>query len=207
MGQAKMDHGLRVVNLLRRLSKEIFDLDIDDAAAGRAHEFWALGIDGQRKNFRDLLRNVDLSVMNELNKRFHITDAGFEASAQNKLPLGGKRADIFLINVDHIRKADALIRPLLVHEICHYIEQIGVHGQYHYEPIDDVNARAVLDGLSFEVRNLHTMIWAKLLALAARKAAQLSSGMTVKRYLELAIPSYDRPRWNPSRVQEPNQVI
>lgn len=46
--------GRKAVDLLRRLSRDIFGIDIDQVALERNHEFWALGIDSQKKRYVDL---------------------------------------------------------------------------------------------------------------------------------------------------------
>ncbi len=205
MAKLRVDHGRRVFELLCNLSVEIFSLDLPAASAGRHHELWALGIDGQRKAFRDLLGNIDQAAMLELSRpgRFFDTDAGFKVSAQQAFPLAGKNADIFLINVDHLQKSEAVLGPLLIHELCHYVEDSGLASNYQFQPDDEANALVILEGYVEEAKKWHSLTWAKLLARASRLSVSKNAIASVRQFLELAIPSYDRPGWRPNRIQEP----
>jgi hypothetical protein len=204
MATIELDHGRGIFELLCKLSVEIFSLDLPTASAGRNHELWALGIDGRRKVFRDLLGNIQPAAMAELSKpgRFFDRDAGFKVSAQQELPLAGKNADIFLINVDQLQKSEAILAPLLIHELCHYVEDSGLASNYQFQPEDEANALVILEGYVEGAKKWHSLTWAKLLAWAARLSVSKNAVASVRQFLELAILSYDRPGWRPNRIQE-----
>jgi hypothetical protein len=205
MTEVIVDDGRRVFELLCRLSLEEFSLDLPAASAGRNHELWALGIDSRRRCFHDLLGNIDEAGMAELSRpeRFFDTDAGFKVSAQSAISLPGKQVDIFLLNVAHFSEGDTVLAPLLIHELCHYVEDSGLARNYQFETEDEANALVILDGYVEGAKRWHSLTWAKLLARAARVAASKNAVASVRQFLELAIPPYDRPGWQPDRIQEP----
>lgn len=197
-----IDYGSKIVRLFEQLVEEYFSVTLRSLTEHREHVFWALGLDSKRRSYRDLIGNVDESSWSVITKDYFDTDAGMQASAQERVALGDVKADIFLINVDHLKKGDAILSPLIVHEICHYIEQIGISESYELTNADKANAVVVMSGLDAKVRSLHTLSWARLLCRCARLAVSNGKYESVRHFLEIAIPSYDRPHWKPAKIIE-----
>jgi hypothetical protein len=207
MSGETIDHGRRVFDLLCNISSEMFSLDLPGASAGRDHELWALGIDSRQRKFRDLLGNIDAKSMTELRdpKWFHDNIAGFRVSAQEVIPLAGKKADIFLINEDFLEEDEAVLAPLLVHEVCHYLVDGEFEVAYAFQPEDDANAKVIVNGYLSD--QWHCIDWAKLLAWAARESVTKGDVASVRQFLELAIPERDRRgHWRPDELREPQIV-
>lgn len=194
----------RVLTLLRTLATQRLGVDLDAEVAARSYEFWALGVDSKKRRFRDLIGNIDGSSMAIINSKFQDADAGFKAKADKVLGLH-RRADIFLLNEDHLYKNDDALTPLLVHELCHFVEQIGkVKGKF--TQADRHNGVEILASYHDQVRALHTVTWSRLMARAARRAVECFSASSVAEFLEQAIPDYDRPGWNRKKLMEPGQA-
>jgi hypothetical protein len=107
-----------------------------------------------------------------------------------------------LINIDYLLRDATIIVPILIHELCHYIEQAGLDAKLTYSDNDVVNAAVILDGLAPNVRALHSDKWAKMLGWAARQSVAKDKSVSVRHFIEEAIPSYDRPLWQPDRIRE-----
>lgn len=192
------------VETFKRVAAEAYGVDIEALAKARQHAFWIVGIDENENVFRDLRGNIDAESMRAINARFFNTDAGFRASAQNHLPGLKVPADIYLINTAHLSKKKYAVAPVIVHEIAHYLEQIGEAPNYAIEAIDEANGQVVLAGLDPEVRSReHTRLWANLVARAARLEVVAGRYGSIRSFLEQAIPAYDRPHWRGIDIQEP----
>jgi hypothetical protein len=160
--------------------------------------------EGRGTFFTDLLRNVDepsWRLFSENAPRTN-TDAGMLTNLRSRLPKLAKDADVFLINVVHLRKGEALLRPLIIHEICHYVEKIGHATNVPWHVNDEKNADTIIAGLDPPVRQLHSFTWARLLAYSGRFVVRnrLVVQGTVRQFLELALPDYDRPQWDGGRL-------
>jgi hypothetical protein len=90
-----MDLELRVFELLCETSLEPFGIDLPAETAGRNHENWALGVDSERKCYRDLRGNIDPTTMKIFDGKFFVQDAGYQVSVQEKLQIGKNKADVF----------------------------------------------------------------------------------------------------------------
>lgn len=191
------------VEIFKSVALSTFGLDVDKLVRDRAHQFWVLGIDENDNCYRDLMGNIDLGSMETFNKEFTNTDAGFRSSVQNHLFGIVEQADVYLINTAHIAKSKFVIAPLVIHEIAHYLEQIGEASRYQPEAIDVANGQVLLDSFSPDVLKLHTATWAGLLCRAAREEVMSGRYSSVRLFLEHAVPEYDRPNWQGSMIQEP----
>jgi hypothetical protein len=174
----------------------IFGLSLEDLLKARESQFWVVGIDVGARAFRDLRANVDLDLWQEFCRvaPFANTDAGMFADLQSKFPSLNTKTDLFLMNVAHLTAPDQRLRPLIIHEICHYLDQIKAAGRFAYEAADDSNAKIILNGLDPPLLAWHPMEWAKLLAFAGRVGVSRSivPQTTVRAFFEAAIPEYDR---------------
>lgn len=194
----------RLRQLLQQAAKDGFGQDFNALVAGREQELWIMGIDSKNRTLVDLCGNIGTDLMTAINaKGFFDSDAGMRANAQALLPLGERKADIFILNCNHLNAPDWKLIPLIVHELAHFFDQIGIAPAPTIADISNANLiRASFDQV---VLNLHPDRWAHHLACAARrmvtdrKCIQTSVG----HYFELCIPSGDRPHWQRSRVIEP----
>lgn len=194
--------GKNHVEILRSAAETTFGIDIDALAGDRNHQFWVLGIDEKENCYRDLIGNIDADSMKAFNRNFFITDAGFQSSVQLKLPALRQAADVYLINTAHIEKSRFSIAPIIIHELAHYLEQIGKDASYPIEPIDVTNGQVVLDSFSSNVLKLHSTAWAQLLCSAARFEVASGRYTSIRSFLELAVPIYDRPNWQGELIKE-----
>jgi hypothetical protein len=134
--------------------------------------------------------NYGLIAINS--KGFKDCDAGFKADAHHDIPTEGKEVDVFLLNTEHFEKPDSFVGPLVVHELGHYLEQIGETRDP--SQADKANAGAVLVGLKNNIRAIHTPIWAQHLVMGARRmvANGKTTHGTIREFLDAAVPPYDR---------------
>jgi hypothetical protein len=187
---------------LARQFKLGFDRDLDALLKARNRELWVIGIDSRKRELVDICGTIDPKLFEtNIRRSFADTDAGFEADAHAKLGITEVQADVFLLNADHFHKPDDFLCPLIVHELAHYLDQIGEDPGA--SDVDKNNAGALLVSLEQNVRDLpsHNHRWAQHLAVGARRLVTggHSGHKTIKEFLEAAVPSYDRrPGWNVS---------
>jgi hypothetical protein len=189
------DPCLRLQELLRQLFKDAFDQDLSEKLRSRGRELWVFGIDAKKQQLVDICGTIGPSLRAAINSRgFRDTDAGFKADAHEVIPTAGKEIVVFLLNVEHFQKPDSFLEPLLVHELAHYLEQIG--DQPTTSKADEANAAATLASLTNPVRRLgdHNEVWAQHLASGARRmvAGGKATQKNIREFLEAAIPWYDR---------------
>lgn len=186
----------RLHRLLADILKRGFKKDLSQLLTSREHELWIMGINEEKKKLTDICGTIDPNTLQAINaKGFSTSDAGFRVSAQEVLPLDGKKADIFLINKVHYNKPSEKIEALIVHELAHFLEGIGERVPSADQ--DEEHATAILDSLEARVlssNSRHNREWALLLATAARELVQggRSPHRTVGAFLEAALPHYDR---------------
>jgi hypothetical protein len=157
MAKAKLCAKLR--KLLPALLRKAFQKDLNAVLASRGQELWFIGIDSDDKKLTDICGTIDPATLAAINaKGFFESDAGFKADAQNVLPLSGRKADIFMLNKDHFLMREAFLDPLVVHELAHFLEQIG--DVPVPEGNDEANATAILESLHPDILRLHTREWA-----------------------------------------------
>jgi hypothetical protein len=196
--------GKRLLGLLDKTAKDIVGKSFSDIAFERNHTPVILIINSKKKRLEIAMGNLKAPTVQVLTdpKKFANNDAGMKASADKELNITDDPIDVFLLNKDHISKGEAL-KPLLAHEIAHYIEQTGiVHPDM--EAVDRHNAGVVLDGFDENGRRSHTQEWAELLCMAARRLVKQRkvSHTTVRAFLEAATPLYDRPNWDGRQIKE-----
>jgi hypothetical protein len=196
--------GKRLLGLLDKTAKDIVGKSFSDIASERNHKPVILIINSKKKRLEIAVGDLKATTVQLLTdpKKFANNDGGMRASSDKWLNINDDPIDVFLLNKDHISKGEAL-KPLLAHEIAHYIEQTGIV----HPDIDDVdrhNAGVVLDSFDENVRSCHTQEWAELLCMAARRLAKQRkvSHSTVRAFLEAAIPPYDRPHWDGRQIKE-----
>jgi hypothetical protein len=183
----------RLRNCLKEKFREAFDKDLDATLKSRQRDLWILGVDTKRRCLIDVCGTIDAQQLAAINsKGFWDTDAGFKADAHKHIPTGGKEVDVFLLNTDHFESPDSFLGPLVVHELAHYLEQIGETP--NASDADRANAGAVLVCLKNNVRAIHTPIWAQHLAIGARRMVVegRTPHKTIREFLEAAVPPYDR---------------
>jgi hypothetical protein len=183
----------RLNDLLRDQFKGGFGKDIDQTLQARGRELWIIGIDTRQRRLTDVCGTIGPQQMTAINSRgFHDNDAGFRIDAHHVFPTIGKEVDVFLLNTEHFEKPDSFLVSLVVHELAHYLEQIGEAPDPSEG--DGANAAAILVSLTGNVRRRHTLVWAQFLAIAARRIVKggHSSQKTIREFLEAAIPPYDR---------------
>ena len=179
--------------LLADLLKKGFRKDLNELLESRGQELWIMGINSRREKLTDICGTIEPSTLQAINNTgFFDTDAGFKANAQQVLPLGDKKADIFLLNKDHYEKSSKALDPLVVHELAHFLEHIKQTVPLTRQ--DEENARAILESLDDKVLKLHTREWALLLASGARELVKggHTPHATIRAFLEIALPEYDR---------------
>ncbi|TIM96823.1 MAG: hypothetical protein E5Y34_21980 [Mesorhizobium sp.] len=190
---AKKVSGEKLRKMMSGLFRKAFGRNLDDLLALRGSDLWALGLDGQARRFRDIFSNIEPSLLQAVqDKGFTLTDAGFQADAQNILPIGCKKVDVFLVNVAFLESGSPRLEPLIVHELAHFLEQIGEAPLG--DAIDQKNADAILISLMPDVLDLHSREWALHLAIAARRLVQqkLTTHRTIRSFLDVAVPEIDR---------------
>ncbi len=197
--------GKDLLGLLDKTTKDIVGKSFSNIASERRRTPVVLIINSKKKRLAVAAGNLkELSVEVLTNPtKFADTDAGMEASADQKLNITDDPIDVFLLNQEHVGKGDAL-KPMMAHEIAHYIEQTGI-AHPAIEDLDRQNARVILNGFDDKVRRWHTQEWAELLCMAARRMVKQRkvSHTTVRAFLEASIPPYDRPHWNGRQIKEP----
>ncbi len=177
-----------------------FERDLDGLLKARGRELWVIGIDSQKRELVDICGTIDPKLFDtKIRRTFADTDAGFMADAQTKLGITEVQADAFLLNSAHFQKPDDFLNPLMVHELAHYLDQLGEDPGA--SDADRNNAGAMLISLQGNVRNhpSHNHRWAQHLAVGARRLVinGHSGHKTIKEFAEAAVPSYDRrPGWN-----------
>jgi hypothetical protein len=175
------------------LLRKAWGKDLEAILTARGQELWLLGLDSKNKRYVDVCGTIDPGLLAAIQARGFIdSDAGYKADAQNVLPLQEKKADIFLLNVDHFSAPPARLEPLIVHELAHFLEQIreipAVEGN------DKANAAAILKSLTPDILRLHKEEWARHLAAGGRRLIEknLTPHKTIRAFLEAAVPHYDR---------------
>jgi hypothetical protein len=177
-----------------------FERDLDALLKTRGRQLWVVGIDSQKREMVDICGTIDPKVFDaKIRRRFADTDAGFQIDAHTTLDITEVQADSFLLNTAHFQKSDDFLNPLIVHELAHYLDQLGEDSGA--SDADNNNAAAMLISLEGNVRDhpSHNHRWAQHLAVAARRLVTNghSGHKTIKEFAEAAIPSYDRrPGWN-----------
>ncbi len=167
---------------------------------GWGRGLWVLGIDSQKRELVDICGTIDPKLFDEkIRRTFADSDAGFMADAHTKLGITEVQADAFLLNTAHFRKPDDFLNPLIVHELAHYLDQLGEDPRA--SDADKNNAGAMLISLEGNIRDhpSHNHRWAQHLAVGARRLVTNghSGHKTIKEFAEAAIPSYDRrPGWS-----------
>jgi hypothetical protein len=193
--------GKNLLGLLDKTAKDIVGQSFSSIASDRGHTPVVLTVNSKKKSFAVAegdLKESSVKVLTDPAK-FQETDAGMRASADQALKIADDPMDVFLLNQEHAKKGDAL-KPLMAHEIAHYIEQTGIDHPA-VDEVDQQNAEVVLNGFDDKVRSIHTRKWAELLCMAARRMVKQRkvSHKSVRAFLEAAIPKYDRPHWDGSR--------
>lgn len=209
MGQSKqkIDHGKRVAKLFDDLGVRHFGVSSNDISQKRGRELWIAGIDEARSAYVHLNGDMGSQELLAINERgFRVADAGFKANLETEVDVGKKRADLLLLNVVHLKNSEAVLSPLLVHELCHFIEQANAMDLATIEDIDEANAVAILSMLAESILHLHTPEWAQLLAFCARRSVEQGSVNSINAFLEAAIPEYDRPFWKPEKITERSSI-
>lgn len=177
---------------LARYMRVAFGKDLDAILQARGHELVLIGLDSKNKRYLDICgMNPDDFKIIESNG-FIDNDGGFRASANKPLGLS-KPTDAFLLNADYFKVDEKRAVPLIVHELAHFLDQIGEEPTI--EANDDENAEAILKSLRPEVLvRDHTKRWALHFARAARvlQVKKLTPYSTIGKFLDVAIPSYDR---------------
>jgi hypothetical protein len=183
----------RLRALLQEQFKLGFENDFDALLKARSREMWIIGIDPKQRRLTDVCGAIGAKTMAAINdKGFGDTDAGFLADAHKSIPTDGKEVDVFLLNHDHFEKPDDFLIPLVVHELSHYLEQIGERPTPSEK--DKNNAGALMLSLKRNVRGIHTYDWAHHLVMAARRivVGGGSTYKTIREFVEAAVPEYDR---------------
>lgn len=197
--------GENLLVLLDKTTKDIVGKSFSNVALERGHTPVVITIDSKKKRLAVVAGNLKESSVKVLTDpaKFFDTDAGMQASADEKVNIADDPMDVFLLNQEHVRKGEAL-KPMIAHEIAHYIEQAGI-AHPAIEDVDRQNAQVVLHGFDDNVRNRHTQQWAELLCMAARRMVKRRKvpHASVRAFLEAAIPHYDRPHWDGSQITEP----
>ena len=177
-----------------------FERDLGDLLKARGRELWIIGIDSHKRELVDICGAIDPKLFDtRIRSTFADTDAGFMADAHTKLGITEVQADVFLLNTVHLQKPDDFLNPLMVHELAHYLDQIGEDPEA--SDADKNNAGAILISLQGNVRDLpsHNHRWAQHLAVGARRLVTNghSGHRSIREFAEAAVPSYDRRAgWN-----------
>mgnify|MGYP006919325452 CR=1 FL=1 len=98
---------------------------------------------------------------------------------------------------------DRRLIPLVAHELAHFFDQLKLAATPTNEDVE--NGRTILDGLDKpHVIRLHSKEWSEHLASAARQMVKgrKAPQTRIVEFLEVAIPDYDRPHWEPRRIKE-----
>lgn len=177
---------------LARYMRVAFGKDLDAILQARGHELVLIGLDSKNKRYLDIcgMNPDDFKIIES--KGFIDNDGGFRAGAHKLLGLS-KPTDAFLLNADYFTVDEKRAVPLIVHELAHFLDQIDEEPTV--EANDDENAEAILKSLRPEVLvRDHTKRWALHFARAARmlQAKKLTPYPTIGKFLDVAIPSYDR---------------
>ncbi|TIM81781.1 hypothetical protein [Mesorhizobium sp.] len=185
------------------MSQDFFGLSLKKIAADRAHQFWLLGIDSQQRTLVDLLGNIDTGSMAIINERFFDTDAGFRISAQKALKRLPVRADIFLLNTDYFEQPAPDVDPMLVHEICHGLDQLNLAPPGQITDLDRHNAQVIFEAYDREAWSAgHNGRWGQYLAWSGRRSVELGRTASISEFIKLSIPAYDRPNWQDGAIRE-----
>jgi hypothetical protein len=197
--------GKGLLGLLDRTTKDIVGKSFSSIASERRHTPVVLTINPKKKRLAIAAGDLKESSMKVITNpaKFANTDAGMLASADQELKIADDPMDVFLLNQDHVKKGNDL-KPLIVHEIAHYIEQTGI-AHPAIEDVDRHNAQVIRSGFDNNVRSMHTERWAELLSMAARRMVKQRKVpyTSVRTLLEAAIPKYDRPHWDGKQIKEP----
>ncbi|MHC2672583.1 hypothetical protein ACVI1J_004746 [Bradyrhizobium diazoefficiens] len=174
--------------------------DLDALLSARGRELWIIGIDPKKRELVDVCGTIDPKLFDaKIRRTYANNDAGFMADAHLPLGITDAKADVFLLNLEHFEKPDDFLFPLIVHELAHYLDQIGEDPAA--SDADKNNAAAMLISLAPNVRDnpSHNHRWAQHLAVGARRLVSgcHSGHKTIKEFAEAAIPPYDRrPGWD-----------
>ena len=178
---------------LKRLFKESFGKDLEESLRSRGQELWLFAVDDQERRFVDILGTVEQRTMNAIRALgFWSSLAGYRANAEGILPLGGKKADIFLINAKFLPNGVDEIEPIIVHELAHLLEHTKVPPSPQGN--DENNAKAILESLHPDILALHSKEWALHLAAAGRILLETNAvkQKIIRTWLEAAVPEIDR---------------
>jgi hypothetical protein len=111
---------------LRAMLREQFKLGFEQDLTVRGRELWITGIDPTQRRLTDVCGTIGVKTLIAVNdKGYSDTDAGFLADGHKSIPTEGKEVDVFLLNHEHFEKSDDFLVPLIVHELSHYLDQIG----------------------------------------------------------------------------------
>ncbi|QPF85500.1 hypothetical protein IC762_03975 [Bradyrhizobium genosp. L] len=190
----------RIRKDLAELFSHAYGRDLDALLTARGRQLWIIGIDSKKREMVDVCGMIDPQLFDsKIRRTYDDTDAGFMADAHIPLGITDVKADCFLLNVEHFGKGRDFLHPLMVHELAHYLDQIGEDPAASDK--DKNNAAAMLISMTPNVRNLpaHNHRWAQHLAVGARRLVTdgQSGHKTIREFAEAAIPWYDRrPRWD-----------
>jgi len=190
--------------LISGLFRKAYDRDFEELLAARQQELWLVGVQSGKRIYTDICGTIGPEMLAVMQKRGFINaDAGYLANAQDKLDLGGRKVDLFLLNTLHFSLTAKIIEPLIVHELAHLLEHINEPPQPKGN--DDRNADAILNSLDPGLLHLHPKIWALHLAGAGRTLIEkkLTPYGTIQAFLEAAVPEYDR-LGEPIRAEKEN---
>lgn len=194
-----------IENILNSVCNTTFNVDLAQNLAARNYRLVILGINSKTRKFLDLSGKLEPANLVLLNLKFADADAGYKVNIKTDFPAwNGMPADVFLINKDHLAKAEQSFVPLVTHELCHFIVDTGQIGLIPIDAIDRANADAIYESLTPGLHGWHSKDWCAVMAWAARKRAGLppNTQSTVKSFLQLAIPDYDRPNWGKVSIRE-----
>ena len=163
-----------------------YEQDLDAILTARGQELWLLGIDSPNQRYIDICGTVSPQMLAAIQARFIDADAGWRVEVQNVFSLQGRKADVFLLNADYFSASPARLEPLIVHELAHFLEQIGADPAMAVG--DEANAAAIMKSLTPNISRLHTIKWARHLASGARRLIEkdLTEHRTVRKFLEAA---------------------
>ena len=190
--------GNKLLEKINQASESVFGINFIQELENLKKTLYLLKIVSREKRYADMIGNIPATDLRTLNRNFVDSDAGFKLEIPVQIMVLTNDASVFLMNKDHIPKNDHEIRPLIVHELCHFIEQTKLYGRFSFTTVDCANGTSIRKAFDEGNRKLHTIEWCNLLAWSARKSAQdsLFGHSNITKFLEAAIPAYDRPSWS-----------
>jgi hypothetical protein len=190
---AQTDMCKKLQKILPALYRRAFDRDLTAELAERGQELWFLGLDTKNERYLDLCGSIKLADLSIIQAKGYIdADAGYLANAHLKLSVPGKKFDLFMLNTVHFGKNADFLEPIIVHELAHLLEHLGLTPSPKGN--DDANAEAILRVLDRRLLSWHPKIWALHLAAGGRTLIEkrLTQHKTIRAFLEAAVPIYDR---------------